>query len=84
MDFGRRNLIDTVSKMKKKRFIFCVVATFLIVSQAFSQTLTEPKLTGSWIGGEDFGEFIYHKTEELGYLLVESKWKNRRETLLEE
>lgn len=49
-----------------------LLLVFLFVSGAFPQTILEPKLVGSWIGGEDFGEFIYHKTEELGRYLSEN------------
>lgn len=36
--------------------IFCI--------NAFSQKLTEPKLLGTWIAGEDASEFMYHRILE--------------------
>lgn len=49
-----------------------ILAVCTLVNCSFPQVVTEPKLVGSWIGGEDFGEFIYHKTELLGYYLKEN------------
>ena len=47
---------------------------FLLLLICFSnslqaQDLSKPILVGTWSGGEDFGEFIWHRTEALSYYL---------------
>ncbi len=49
-----------------------IIALFTIccfVNFAYSQKLTEPTLVGGWAGGDDFGEFIYHRTDTLNRYL---------------
>lgn len=57
---------------KAVKLVFTLIAICGFIDFAFSQKLSEPKLVGTWSGGEDFGEFIFHKTEELNYYLKEN------------
>jgi hypothetical protein len=52
----------------KALFIF-LTAVFCVCSGLSQERLSAPKLVGTWAGGEDFGEFIWHRTELLGYYL---------------
>jgi hypothetical protein len=56
----------------KKTLILTLFAICIITNTNYSQIIIEPKLVGRWIGGEDFQEFIYHKTEELNRHLQEN------------
>lgn len=49
-----------------------LISLFCFVLSAFPQKITEPELVGVWGRGEDFQEFIYHKTYELKYHLEEN------------
>jgi len=56
----------------KKSIIISLLIICCLVNSSYAQKITEPTLAGSWYGGEDFGEFIFHKTELLNYYLKEN------------
>lgn len=51
--------------------IFVIITICFGISLYFAQEeqLTSPKLVGTWSGGDDFDEFIWHRTEALGFYL---------------
>ncbi len=61
----------------KKNLLITIGIIFTLVSSTFAQKLTEPKLIGTWQGGEDFGEFIYHKIEEIKFSYLEDYPKGK-------
>lgn len=51
----------------KKVLIIAFVNVCCLVNFAFPQKLSKPELIGTWIGGEDFREFLYHKTQRMAF-----------------
>jgi hypothetical protein len=58
----------------KKTLLFALVAIISFSIEIVSQKLTKPELVANVTNdrGDDFGEFIYHKTEILAYYLKEN------------
>lgn len=45
-----------------------LITILVFTNTVFAQKLNEPKLLGTWrLEFEDFGEFIYHKVEEIKF-----------------
>lgn len=51
----------------KKVLIITFVTICCFVNFAFTQQLSKPELIGTWRGGEDFREFLYHKTQRMAF-----------------
>lgn len=49
----------------KISLVIVLLTICCLVNSSYSQKIAELILVGSWFGGEDFGEFIYHKIEEI-------------------
>lgn len=51
----------------KAVLLFLLLAFFVCVGELNSQKTDRPRLAGTWSGGEDSSEFIYHKVEEFAH-----------------
>lgn len=54
-----------------KKLFLIVAIIFTISTSALAQKLTEPKLLGTWIAGEDPSEFLLHSVMEYSQSLLE-------------